>query len=231
MILIAERLSQEQDRHICRDLMLTITQDTSVEARVVAQNALMHTWADVRVLGCQYAQKHRLPQLAPFLLPLLQESSTTVQQAAILACGYSQNPVVIDGFSDASNDSSNSYQRSGLRSLLGIVNRQTELQVIASMARLGDEQGRAELHKLSYSTDAKTRYDVIVIMGELKDQNMVGHLIRIGWTEREPYVRVAVLNALKQIVPGSQQPKMNVTDTAEKKMQVWSDWFDNQQTD
>lgn len=222
--LIAEKLQQEQDPHVCRDLMLTITKDTSAQARAVAQNSLVHTWPDVRILGCQYVQKHRLPQLAPFLLPLLQERNISVQQAAIAACGYSQNPVVIDGFSN----SSDSQQRSGLRSLLGTVNHQTELMVIAGLARLGDEQGRSELLKLSYSPDANIRQQVIGIMGELQDQNFVEHLIRIGWTEPTPHVRLAVLGAMEKIVPDSQQPKIVATATPEKQMQIWSDWLDKQ---
>ncbi len=219
--LIAERLKQEQDLHVCRDLMMTIKQDTTQEARVVAQSGLTHTWPDVRILGCQYVQKQRVPQLAPFLLPLLQERNPSVQRAAILACGNCQNPLVIDGFKDAENT-----QQTGLRSLLGTVNRETELLVIAGMARLGDEQGRSELLKLSYSSETNTRRQVVRIMGELQDQRLVEHLIRIGWTEPAPDVRLAVLDALKNTVPLNQQPKIIASNSTKQKMQIWSEWFD-----
>ena len=221
--LIAERLKQEQDLHICRDLMVTIDQDTTQEARVVAQNALIHTWPDVRILGCQYVQKQRIPQLAPFLLPLLQERNTSVQQAAIIASGYCQNPLVIDGFSDGTDS-----RQAGLRSLLGKVNRETELLVIAGLARLGDEQGRSELFKLSYSSDTQTRRQVVRIMGELQDPKLVKHLIRIGWTEPVADIRLAVLDALKQTVPVKQQPRIIASETTQQKMQIWSDWLDEQ---
>jgi len=219
--LIAERLKQEQDLHVCRDLMMTIEQDTTQEARVVAQNGLTHTWPDVRILGCQYVEKQRVPQLAPFLLPLLQERNASVQRAAILACGNCQNPLVIDGFKDAKNT-----QQAGLRSLLGSVNRETELLVIAGLARLGDEQGRSELLKLSYSSETNTRRQVVRIMGELQDQRLVEHLIRIGWTEPAPDVRLAVLDALKKTVPLNQQPKIIASNSTKQKMQIWSEWFD-----
>ncbi len=219
--LIAERLEQEQDLHVCRDLMMTIEQDTTQEARVVAQNGLTHTWPDVRILGCQYVQKQRVPQLAPFLLPLLHERNASVQRAAILACGYCRNPLVIDGFQESQNS-----RQGGLRSLLGTVNRETELLVIAGLARLVDEQGRNELLKLSYSADTNTRRQVVQIMGELQDQRLIEHLIRIGWTEPAADVRLAVLDALKKTVPRDQQPKILASDSTEQQMQIWSEWLD-----
>ena len=219
--LIAERLKQEQDLQVCRDLMMTIDGDTTQQARVVAQVGLTHTWPDVRILGCQYVQKQRVRQLAPFLLPLLQERNASVQKAAILACGYCQNPLVIDGFKDGQNG-----QQTGLRSLLGTVNRETELLVIAGLARLGDEQGINELLKLSYSPDANTRREVVHIIGELQKQELVEHLIRIGWTEPAADVRLAVLDALRKTVPENRQPKMIASDSSKRKLEIWSDWLD-----
>lgn len=224
--MLAEHLPGEQDVHVCRSLMQAVEHDTTPEARLVAEAALVHAWPDVRIQGCRYVERQRLPQLAPFLLPLLHERNPSVQQAAIQAAGYCRNPLVIDGFPAQASEKVGKTGRAsaGLRSLLGAVPPTVEFEVIASLARLGDDQGRTELLKLCYSPLAERRIQAIRLLAELQDSSAVDHLIRLGWTEQDPGVRTAILQGLETLVPAERRPKFPASLDARAQLEQWAEW-------
>ncbi len=219
LVVLADDLNREQDPQVCRAIMSAIAHDTTPAARGVAEVALRHPWSDVRVLGCQYAAQHRLPQLAPLLLPLLQERNATVQVAAIEAAGLCRNPLVIDGISQ-----SQASGRSGLRSLLGTVSGSMELRVLIALARLQNDQGRSELIKLTYSPSPEQRRLVLEAIAELEDPFFQESLLNMGWTEQDPQVRRVLLDALERMVEPSRRPEISPTATYDEKISVWSRW-------
>lgn len=222
---VAEHLPREQDVHVCRGLMQSISANTSPAARHVAERALLHAWPDVRILGCQYIEQQGLPQLAPFLLPLLQERNPSIQQAAIRAAGACRNPLVLDGFPQTtSRPGEIPGGMTGLRQLLGTVSPALEWEVISSMAKLGDAQGLSELRKRCHSESPDTRARAIALVGELGDDRAIHLLIRLGWTEPHTGARSALLQSLEQLVPVAQRPDLTQAFTYEAKLERWSAW-------
>jgi len=222
LLVLADDLNREQDPQVCRAIMTAIAHDTTPAARAVAEVALRHPWSDVRVLGCQYAAQHRLPQLAPLLLPLLQERNATVQVAAIEAAGLCRNPLVIDGISQ-----SEAAGRSGLRSLLGTVSGSMELRVLIALARLQNDQGRSELIKLTYSPAPEQRRLVVEAIAELEDPFFQESLLNMGWTEQDPQVRRVLLDALERMVDPSRRPEIRATATYDEKISAWAQWTES----
>ncbi|WP_146504442.1 HEAT repeat domain-containing protein [Rubinisphaera italica] len=220
--LLGEQLKNEQDPHVCRAILASISNDTTPQSRHVAEIALLHPWADVRILGCQYVQKHRLPQLAPLLIPLLQERNQAVQVAAIRAAGFCRNPIVIDGLSTSETSS----LPSGLRLLLGTVPGHIELEVLLALARLDDSQGKSELIKLAYSPDGERRREVVTRISELDDREFSEPLIRLGWTETDPQVQRVILEGLNRIIPEAEQPDLSKASNYDERMKVWSVWLE-----
>jgi len=227
---IAAHITNEQDIHVCRSLIQAIAHDTTPAARAVAEAALVHSWPDVRILGCRYAAEHRLPQLAPFVLPLLHERNPSVQLEAIQTAGLCRNPLVIDGFpgQPESGNTGLPEQSGGLRSLLGTVPPTVEFEVITSLARLGDDQGQMELLKLCYSPAAERRIQAVSLLGELGDGASVDHLIRLGWTEQDPGVRNAILNSLNQLVSAERRPKFPTELDSRAQLERWAQWREEQ---
>ncbi|MCA8988336.1 MAG: hypothetical protein KDA78_11875 [Planctomycetaceae bacterium] len=217
--LAGRRLQREQDPQIARILMRAIENETSPAARSVAQIALAHTWADVRVLGCLYAQKHRLPQLAVSLLPLLHDRNPAVQLAAINAAGACRNPILLYGLPHGTPE-----QQSGLRSLLGVVNRERERSVLIAMAQLQDEQARTELIKLTYNSSRQDVLEIIQAISELEDASFAPALIRRGWTESDPQVLRSILETLERIVPRENQPELSAAQFDRDRMAIWVRW-------
>ncbi len=220
--LLGEHLKQEQDPHVCRAIVSSISNDTTPQTRHIAEIALLHPWADVRILGCQYAGKHRMPQLAPLLIPMLQERNQAVQIAAIKAAGLCRNPIVINGLSSSDSNS----LPSGLRMLLGTVPGHIELEVLLALARLDDAQGKSELIKLAYSPDAERRREVVMKISELDDREFIEPLIRLGWTETDPQVQRVILQDLNQLIPSAEQPDFSKAENYDDRIKVWSTWLE-----
>lgn len=220
--LLGEQLKHEQDPHVCRAILSSISNDTTPQSKYVAEIALLHPWADVRILGCQYVEKHRLPQLAPLLIPLLQERNQAVQMAAIRAAGYCRNPIVIEGLT-ASETSS---RPSGLRLLIGTVPGHIELEVLLALARLDDSQGKSELIKLAYSPDGERRREVVTRISELDDREFSEPLIRLGWTETDPQVQRVILEGLNRLIPDAEQPDLSKATNYDERMKAWSAWLE-----
>ncbi len=222
---MAEQMAVEQDVHVCRGMLQAIARDARPAARQMAEAALLHAWSDVRVLGCQYVEELRLPQLAPFLLPLFQERNPTMQLAAIRAAGACQNPLVLDGFPhQADSPEEVAAANHGLRGLLGTVSPALEWEVVASMARLGDEQGLTEVRKRCYAELPEARARAISLLGELGDERAVAALIRLGWTEQHSAPRSALLQSLEQLIPPASRPPLNNIHTYEAQLEAWAKW-------
>lgn len=222
---LADRMIREQDQAVWRSVMAAVTPDGTSDAAHLAELAVNHAWPDVRVLGCEYAQRHGQSAFAPWLLPLFQDPNRTVQYAAVRASGACHHPVVLDGIPPQNGAAA----QPGLRSLLTSSDARLREAAVEAMARLGDEQGMNELVRLGFSDSPDVRERAARAMGNSGQTRFVESLIRIGWTESHGPVRKSALKALEDLVPPENRPPQLGTLTAEDgKIRAWSAWWQRQ---
>ncbi len=214
-------LEIEQDKLIWRYSMNSIMNDTNEEIILLAKVAGYHQWADIRIMGCQYAIKHPDSQYANWLLPLLHDPDRTVQLAAIQAAGKTGNSILIDGYTGNSNNE----PTPGLVSLLREIDDEIRFAATISLCYLHSEQGYRELIRQGSNESSKVREKVARAMGETKQSMFVDHLIQIAWTEDNDNVKRAILSSLDQIVPEEQRdPELKEQNSIKEKIEIWAKW-------
>ena len=224
--LLRLKLIHEQDQSVWQMAMIAVLPDGTDEATELARLAVNHVWPDLRVLGCQYIERHRKPETAPWLIPLFKDSNIGVQLAAIRAAGVCHNPVVLDGIPTTVS----SGTPTSLRSLLTHTDQRVRFTAIESMSRLGDTQAIQELVLLSYHENSSTREQSVRLMGETGRTRFVEYLIRIAWTETNQNVKRALLTSLEQLVPESERSAGLKSKTLPReRIEVWVEWWNQKQ--
>jgi HEAT repeat protein len=222
-----ELVKQEQDEQVWRSIAEAISHDSGQGQIRIVRLLLRNRWGDLQKLGCQYVEKHRVPELGIDLLPLLASSDRLVQMAAINAAGYCGNPILINGLPQTGDTMGTS---NGLRMLLNDANPRVRQESAIALARLRDGQGIVELVRLSHSPEAQLRHRVVKIMGELGGEQYVGQLIQLLWIEKEPAIRSSILEALQNSVPENQEPPTVKNANfqmlkVEEQKNAWHEWW------
>lgn len=234
---LRELLLHEQDRLIWRYAMQAIKNDPTEENDQIALLALNHMWSDIRILGCQYIDRHGKPQYAVWMLglDLFNDSSKEVKLAAVEAAGKCRNPIVLDGLQhpvslQGVTRKDRQGPTGGLRPLLNDPNQRIRFAATISMTRLGDSQGTQEFIRMSFQQEPALREQVVEQMGLTGRTLFVEHLIRMGWTESSLPVKRAILRSLDQLVPPEKRPAGPADVTGpDARIKRWSEWWQSQQ--
>ncbi len=224
---LGEVLKSESDGLVWRSALHAILPDDNPETARIAGWAANHPDAGIRQLACEFADRHRRPEFADWLLPLLHDPQKPVQLAAIEAAGRCGDRIVVDGTAGQNPGES----LPGLRSLLTDRDSRVSRAAAIAMSRLGDPQGHDELLRLSRHPDDRVRLEVVAAMGTTRQTRFVETLIGLGWTARSEPVKREVLKSLKRLVPKENHPpalaKASGTDA---KIQAWAEWFAKSRT-
>lgn len=214
-------LEKEQDKLIWRYGMNSIMNDQNAEISEIAKIAGHHQWADIRLIGCDYALKHPDPQNANWLLPLFYDTDRKVRLAAIKASARTGNLLLIKGHTNATGKDSTP----GLLSLLTDPDEEVRFQSAVSLCLLHNEQGVQELIRRGFDPSSQVREKVVQAMGESRQTMFVDHLIKMAWTEQNHHVKRAILNSLNQIVPEEQRdPELKSQNTLQEQIEIWARW-------
>jgi HEAT repeat protein len=202
--------------------MAAIGSDSTDECAEIANLALHHQSAEVRLMGCEYLGRHGQPAHAGWLLDLIQDRDRSVKLAAIRALGNCGNQVAVRGVKpDAAHRSS-----PNLRSLLSSSDAAVRFAAAVSLCRLGTQEGMQELIRLSYHANPDTREQAAKEMGLSGQTRFVSHLVTLGWTERNNQVRTAILESLEQLVPEENRPRaLGETPAPDAKIKCWVQWL------
>jgi hypothetical protein len=203
-------------------VMELATGHDSPASRRIAQLALQNQWPDVRVLGCQFLAAQPSAEGGNWLIPLLTEEDRQVRLRAIEAVGLCGNPIVLDGL-PAQNGG---HAIPGLRSILLLSDPQLREAALVSMARLGDDQAVEELTRQTFSDHHLVRLKAIQLMVKSGQPRFVKRLIELAWTEPADPVKQAIISALENLVPESEQPQASnpslaVGQSIDDKIKVW----------
>jgi HEAT repeat protein len=216
----------EQDGLVWRLVMQGVHPDGSEAAGQIALLALNSQWPDVRVLGCQYIGHHGQIEQAPWLLPLLNDSSRVVQTAAVVAAGKCRNPMLLEGL----RESEGQPALPGLRRLLTESDGQVHYLVVVSMSQLGDPQAMDELVRLAMDPGSKMRLEIVHTLGTSGQTRFIGPLIRLAWTESQPHVRQAALESLLKLVPEGEHPqRLKQARNPVEAVEIWTAWWEDRQ--
>ncbi|MCA9069400.1 MAG: HEAT repeat domain-containing protein, partial [Planctomycetaceae bacterium] len=220
---LRELLKEESDSLVWRMVMFAVMPDFNPETVQLVIWAANHPDGGIRFLSCEFASRHKSPEFADWLLPLLHDSETSVQLAAIQAVGECRNRIVIDGIPSKSP----SQSLPGLRQLLADDDLRVSVASSIAMSRLGDPQGHDELIRLTHHPDPRIREQVILAMGQTGQSRFVNSLISLGWTAKDVRTQNAVLQSLNSLVPAANQPiQLAEAKGTEDKIRVWAGWWD-----
>ncbi len=222
---LSELLVREEDAVVWRDVIAAVEQDTSEPVTRIVQLAVNHRWPDVRRQGCEYVLKHGRPEFAAWMQGLFQDSSPTVQLAAIRAAGRCRHQRVLE----------DQFESDGKVSLIGLSRLMTSftgekhMAVVESMARLLDPRGLDELQRLSYSGDWRTRVSAIEVMAATGQTRFVDRLSDVLWLDQEarPEVQRAALRALETLIPPDEHPaELRDGGTPQQLAAIWHGWWE-----
>src|SRR5262249_49907088 len=73
LVRLQERIARETDELVWRSALLAIGSDSTDDCAEIANLAVHHQSAEVRVLGCEYLARHGQPAHALWLLDLLED--------------------------------------------------------------------------------------------------------------------------------------------------------------
>jgi HEAT repeat protein len=219
---LQERLYRETDDLVWRWALDAIGSDSTDECAELANLALHHQSAEVRLLGCEYLARHGQPAHAVWLLDLLDDRDRSVKLAAIRALGNCGNQVAVQGLKpDAAHHAS-----PNLRTLLSSSDSGVRFAAAVSLCRLGTPEGMQELVRLSYHANPDTREQAVKEMGLSGQTRFVAHLVTLGWTERNNQVRRAILESLERLVPEENRPRaLGETPAPDAKIKCWVQWL------
>lgn len=220
---LREILKEESDGLVWRMALYSVQPDFNPETVQLVIWAANHPEAGIRRLACEFASRHKSPDFADWLLPLLHDKETSVQRAAIQAAGECGNRLVINGI--PSKNPSQSLP--GLRQLLADEELQVSVTAAIAMSRLGDPEGHDELIRLTHHPDPRIREQVILAMGQTGQSRFVDSLISLGWTAKEVRIQQAVLKSLETLVPRRNlPPELSQALRTDDKIQIWASWWD-----
>ncbi len=221
---LRETLVHEQDKQVWQSAMAAIEADNTAEAAQIALLAINNNWPDIRILGCRYIGRHRHPEQAVWLFPILDDPNKSVQHEAILAAGLCHNPQLLDGYPGTEDREA----AGGLRQFLLHTDNDLSFAAIISMSRLGDAQAMRELMRLSMHDQWKIRLEAVTQMGLSGRTRFVDHLIRTAWTERNSVVRNGILQSLSRLIPKGERPSglADASDT-DHKISLWVRWWES----
>lgn len=217
-------LIREEDVLVWRDIIVGIEQDGTEPAAKIVQLAVNHRWPDVRLVGCQYVERHGRPDYGIWMQRLFQDPNPAVQLAAIKAAGRCGNQRVLD---DALEKDGH-LKLIGLRRLLTVFSGEKHLAVVASMSRLLDQTALDELNRLSHSGDWRTRIAAIEVIAETGQTRFLNRLIDIVWLgeESRPEVQRAALKAIEKMIPSDEHPtNLQTAQNAQQRAAVWHTWW------
>jgi HEAT repeat protein len=181
---LRERLVHEADVEVWRYAVHAILPDATPESASIAALAAGHAAADIRVLACRYASRHRRPEFAAWLQPLFEDPSRRVQIAAIEAAGQCGNRAILDddvqaGAGSVAADSAARHSFRGLRTLLTDANLRVRVAAAVAMCHLDDPAGIDELLRLSYTSDAVQRREIAAALAGLSHPQLAARRAEI----------------------------------------------------
>jgi hypothetical protein len=107
-----------------------------------------------------------------------------------------------------------------------------QFAVLAAMSRLGDPVAMDELVRLGFHESAARRIAVVRTMAETGRARFVEPLVRWGWTEPDDHVRRAILLALRDLVPSTEQPpQLERAGTDRDRVRIWVAWCEARRRD
>jgi HEAT repeat protein len=220
---LGQILQKESDALVWRFAMVAILPDHNPDTARIVSWAANHSDSGIRQLAAEFAARHKRPEFADWLLPLLHDSQKAVQLSAIHAAGECGNRIVIEGLPGSDHESA----LPGLKPLLSDADARVSLASAIAMSRLGDPLGHDELLRLSHHLDERVRLQVIAAMGTSRQTRFVETLIGIGWTAQTEPVKREVLSSLHQLIPMEKHPPAlaNATGT-DAKIKAWAEWWD-----
>lgn len=219
---LRSQLLDEQDQLVWSEVIAAILPDSTPEAAQIALVALNSQWPDVRQLGCEYLARHPYPEYALWLLPRLQDADRSVKLRAIQITADCGNPVALDGFAD-------SPETIGLRQFLSSTDQQLRWEAVVAMSTLGDAQASQELIRQTNDPQPRQRERALRAIGRTGQTRFVELLLKQLWTETDPVVQLALLEALHQLVPMEEQPGLAPESPIGDKINHWTRWWEARQ--
>ena len=202
---VAEHLGGESDRTVWRTLADVPLRADAADAVTLA--ALHHGFVDVRRLGCERVGSRVTrgggPAPVAWVLPLLDDPEPAVRIAAagaVAACGH---PAGLSGLGP---------QKPGLTALADDPDPAVRAAALDARAHLGDPAAVAELTRELIAADAAARPAVLGRITRTGRAEFTPHLLRLGWTERDPHVRAALLTALDRLAAPADRPPAGAAD-------------------
>ncbi len=219
---LSQRMASEQDRRVWQDILAAILPDALPEAAHIALVALNSPWPDIRLLGCDYFERHPQPEYAAWLLPRLQDADHAIRLRSIRLLARCGNPIALDGYSQDAD-------ANGLRQFLADPDQQLRWEAVVAMSRLGDVQATQELIRQAYDSQPRQRELAVQTMGQTGQAKFLEPLLRRSWTETDRGVQRALLKALDELAPADDRPGLAAESSISDKIREWARWWEQRQ--
>jgi len=97
------------------------------------------------------------------------------------------------------------------------------------MSTLGDAQASQELIRQTNDPQPRQRERALRAIGRTGQTRFVELLLKQLWTETDPVVQLALLEALHQLVPMEEQPGLAPESPIGDKINHWTRWWEARQ--
>jgi len=241
---LRKRITGWRNRVVWRYALQAVMNDGLPESDRLAVEASQFPAASVRVLACEYFRRHPRTKFAGRILELMNDRDRrSVRLAAVRAAGFCHHQSLIDGKPETQAgrfQGSRSLQdepavipaRHGLQHWIRSGDREIAEAAAVSLARLGNELGYRELHRMSFHPDAKRRTRAYRLMGETGQKRFLAHLIERGRSEEAAGPMSAILAAVEELTGSNERPVgLSGVSGYHERIGVWSEWLKRRSAD
>ncbi|HEX4146350.1 MAG TPA: HEAT repeat domain-containing protein [Pirellulales bacterium] len=211
LVVLARR---ETDPVVWQCLLQATAGDARGGAVQLAYLAVGNSSSDVRRRACDYLAAHPDARHVAVLLPMLQDSSSTVVIAAVRGLGAG-------GMLDDPRP---------LAGLLLAPNRELRLEAAENLVRLKVEDGRAALARMAFEPDMQLRLDVAQRMGKLGEPDFVPTLVQMS-AEPNDVGRTAMESLAKLTGQDFSHDAEGTLLSRDAQAAQWQAWHRRQQID
>jgi HEAT repeat protein len=209
LVVLARR---ENDPVVWQCLLQATAADGRAGAVQLAYLAVGNASSDVRRRACDYLAAHPDVRHTAVLMPMLEDSSSTVVVAAVRGLGATG---VIDD----------------PRPLVGLLmkpDRELRLEVATTLVRLKIEDGRAALQRMAFEPDMQLRLEVAQRLGTLGEPVFTPTLIQMS-AEANDVGRVALESLTKMTGQDFSRDADGAIVPRDAQTSQWQAWYRRQQ--
>jgi len=209
---LADVVANAPDPLVWQHVWPLLMDDRSDAVSALAYHGLGHASPQVRLLVCQYFQRHHSPSDAPALIAALDDSDQQVVRAAVRALA---EPGMLD-------------DPQPLIKRLAHPSAMVRLEVAGALTRLGSPKGIAALERAAHDADPRVRTSTAEVIGDLGRIGLAGILIEMLDDSRQS-VRLAAMRGLRQLAGKNiGRPDDDPSPALLDEVRRWKTWWSEQ---